>query len=509
MTEPDPAALLELHGLSKSFDGQVALADVDLGVRKGEIHALLGTNGSGKSTLIKVLAGYHPPDPGARAVLGGQELRLGAPPGPGVPLRFIHQDLALVDDLSVADNMGLVSDGERRWWLSPTARRRRTATVLADLGIDLDPDTLVGELSRAEQTMLAIARAVGSGLGSGALLVLDEPTAALPAPEVRLLFDLLRSLRSRGVGIIFVTHRLPEVLELADRVTVLRDGRRVVTRPVEGLDHEALVELLLGRVLPPHQGNIASTDGGPVVLELRGLHGRTVHDVSLAVRAGQIVGVTGLVGSGYDELLGLAFGGTRARAGSTHVDGVAVTPLTAARSIRHGIGYAPADRKHLSTLPDWSLRENLTLPALRSRGPARWLSPRTERVDARRHLTDAGVVPALPEKMIRLLSGGNQQKVVVARWLRAGARALLLDEPTNGIDTGAKRALYDVLRAIADEGTAVLLTSQDPEELCAICDVVVVLVEGRVHSVLHGSSITEGGILAASLSTHESRGRAS
>ncbi|MEZ5075908.1 MAG: sugar ABC transporter ATP-binding protein [Solirubrobacterales bacterium] len=489
---------LSLKDVSKVFQGQRALDGVDLELRRGEVHALLGPNGSGKSTLIKILAGYHRPEPGAGAWMHGAPFELGDPAG-APDAHFIHQDLGLVGDLSVVDNLAFDGGYRGRWWLSGRHERTRAAALLAEYGIDVDVEEPVGALPRAQQTMVAIARALSRGVGAGALLVLDEPTVALPAHQVRQLFEVVRQVRDAGGTVLWVTHRLGEVFDLAQRVTVLRDGRRVTTVPTSELDHDQLVELIIGRPLEAFYPEPPPVGTAPPALEVRELGGGTVADVSLTVREGEIVGATGLVGSGHEDLLHLIFGGQKPRRGGVWLGGEALGRPDPARAIGAGLAFAPADRKRLGAILDWTLRENLTLPDIHGNGPARWLSAGSERADAREWLQRGQVVPADPEKVFSALSGGNQQKLMLARWLRCGARAFLLEEPTNGVDMGSKHAIYEALAAAAREGAAVLMSSQDPEELCAVCDRVLVLRDGLVGAELDRSALTEDRLVAETL----------
>ncbi|MBS1888547.1 MAG: sugar ABC transporter ATP-binding protein [Actinobacteria bacterium] len=497
-TAPSATVSLSLEGVSKVFQGQRALDDVDLELRRGEIHALLGPNGSGKSTLIKILAGYHRPEPGWSASMHGRPFELGAPAGaPGA--HFIHQDLGLVGDLDVVDNLALDGGYEGSWWLSGRRERRRARAALDAFGIDVAVEEPINGLPRAQQTMIAIARALSAGVGEGALLVLDEPTVALSAAQVRRLFEVVRQVRDAGGTVLWVTHRLGEVFALAERVTVLRDGRRVATVPTGELDHDRLVELIVGRPLDAFYPEPPPVGDAPIALEVRELGGGTVADVSLDVRAGEIVGVTGLVGSGHEDLLHLIFGADRPRRGAVWVDGAPVGRGGPARSIAAGLAFAPADRKRLSAILDWTLAENLTLPAIPSSGPAHWIGARRERAETLAWLERAEVVPPEPEKLFSALSGGNQQKLVLARWLRRRARVFLLEEPTNGVDMGSKQAIYEALSDAAREGAAVLMTSQDPEELCAVCDRVFVLRDGRVGVELERARLSEDRIVAETL----------
>jgi ribose transport system ATP-binding protein len=343
--------------------------------------------------------------------------------------------------------------------------------------------------------MLAIIRALNSGLGDDGILVLDEPTAALPGQEVHQLFDLVRAVRDRGVTVLYVTHRLTEVFELCDRVTVLRDGRNVATRETAELDHDGLVELIVGRPLEAFYPPPPPTRED-VVLEVEGLCGETVDDVSLRIHEGEIVGVTGLVGSGSEHLLGLIFGGESPDHGEVRLHGEPIQTGRPSASVARGIAFASADRKRLGGMLDWTLRENVTLPRIGSRGALRWLGTRAEQKDAGPWLDRLDVVPPDPERSFFSLSGGNQQKVVLARWLRCQAQVLLLDEPTNGIDMGSKHSIYETLATVAADGAAVLLSSSDAEELCAICDRVLVMRDGRVAAQIERDGLSVETLLA-------------
>jgi ribose transport system ATP-binding protein len=489
---------LELRNVSKLFAGQRALDAVDLTVHAGETHALVGANGSGKSTLIKILAGFHEPEPGAEIAVNGRPLAPGSSAtSHAAGLRFIHQDLGLIGSLSIAENLELGGEYPGRLWLSDSAERAAAARVLDAYGIEADPAALLESLRPTQQTLLAIARAVDSGLGAAGVLVLDEPTASLPPEEVQHLHALLARLKSRGVTIVYVTHRLTEVFEIAERVTVLRDGRRVTTRPVAELDHDGLVELILGVRLEPIEAGAGRVRDG-VVLEVSGLAGGGVRSVSFDAGAGEVVGITGLTGSGYEDVLGLVFGARAPMAGRVVVGGKELERPAPRESIAAGLAFAPAERRRYGAMLDWTLRENLTLPRISGSGPLRWLSDRDEAREARGWLERLAVEPADPEQRFMALSGGNQQRLVLARWLRCGARALLLDEPTLGVDAGAKRAIYGELRAAAEAGAAVVVSSSDTEELWELCDRVLVMGAGTIESELTGAS-TPDEIFAATL----------
>ncbi len=483
MSDGDGPVALQLRGVAKRFQGQWALRGVDLDLRAGEVHALLGQNGSGKSTLIKILAGYHQPEPGATALRRGERFALGsAQEAQASGIRFIHQDLALVDDLDVCDNFALGERYQGRWWLSDRRERAAVRGAFEKYGIDIDVSRPVRALSPAQKALTAIVRALYHAEESTSVLVLDEPTATLPSTESEKLFELVRAVRDRGGAVLYVTHRLPEVFALADRVTVLRDGERVGQCEIADTDEAGLVEMIVGRPLE----TLYTTPPPPrddVLLSLSGVSGTVVRDLSLDVHAGEIVGVTGLLGSGTDELVHLAFGANRRRAGTVTLAGADIgrTPYDA---IAAGVAFAPADRKRLGGIAEWTLTENVTLPRIQSRGIVRWLSYPSERRNVAGWLRRFDVSPADPLRTFSSLSGGNQQKTVLARWLRCGARAFLLEEPTQGVDIGAKASIYAALAEVAKDGAALLVISSDVEELVSICDRVAVLRNGRIAAVL-------------------------
>lgn len=481
---------LELGPLSKTFGSQTVLHDVSLSLDAGEVHALLGQNGSGKSTLIKVLAGYHRPDSNCVAKVFDTTFELGEPRAvrkSGV--RIVHQDLGLVDDLDLIDNLALGQHYHSRRWLSESAECRAARQLLDKLGIEIDPRTLIRDLSPADRTMVAVARAMRDGVDEARLLVLDEVTAALTEKEAATVFRRVRRLREHGGTVLYVTHRLEEVFAIADRVTVLRDGRNVATVATSSLDHPSLVELIVGRPVedlypPPPKPRTA------VVLNVRSLTGPVTRDVSLQVHRGEVVGVAGVTGSGREELPHLLFGSTTATSGTVELEGDLLTDRSPADSIAAGIALIPADRKRLGSTPDMTLQENLTLPRIPYRRFARWLSIRSERTETYDWLCKFEVTPLRPSAKMSELSGGNQQKVVLARWFRTKPKVLVLDEPTQGVDVGAKATIYTTLASSAQSGLSVLAFSSDLEELAAICDRVLVMRNGRIATQLTGEQIT-------------------
>jgi ribose transport system ATP-binding protein len=453
----DEEVVLRVAGISKSFPGTQALRAVDLEVCRGEIHALAGANGSGKSTLVKILAGVLTPDAG--------EVHAAA------DIHVVHQDPAVFPDLSVADNLALGRGYEtdvtqRIRWRSV---RKRTAEVLKRFEIDARPDALVETLPLSKRAMVAIARALQDQEGQGrGVLVLDEPTAALPEPEVGLLLDALRRYASAGQSMLFVSHDLDEVLGLADRITVLRDGRVVTTTERSKLDHPQLVELITGQRDSAAFVSQVAEGHGEVALEVQGLTDAILHDVSFRVAGGEIVGIAGLVGSGAAEILQCIFGARTPSAGTVTTAGE--------------VGYVPGERA-AAAFPELSIRENLSIAQV-GRYWRGFMDARHERRDARSAMQRFAIRAASDSQPMSSASGGNQQKVVLARWLQRNPRVILLEEPTQGVDVGARAEIYRLIRESADAGAAVVIVSVDFEELEGICDRALVVNDGRIVAEL-------------------------
>jgi ribose transport system ATP-binding protein len=479
--------------MSKTFPGQVALVDVDIEIHEGEIHALVGQNGSGKSTLVKILAGYHRPDPGATVSVRGQAFALGsAASARAAGIRFVHQDLGLIEALSVAENFHLTLDTGRAFSRVARKSERQVARqALANLGYDISPEVIVGQLADSERTAVAVARALHDLPARTGMLVLDEATASLPGPEVERLFMALRRVAASGVAILFISHYLDEVLRLADRVTVLRDGRRIATTAVGELSHDRLVELLLGRQLLADLGTelgSAAAVADPVLV-VRGVNGTIVVDLDLDIHPGEIVGVAGLTGSGREEVAGL-LAGRLPRHGSVRVDGCEVRPLDPTSAVRLGMCLVPADRKAHALMPTADVRENTTLVDVSAFWSKGVLRRQPEVAEVRRWITELDIRPNQPDAVVATLSGGNQQKVVMARWLRIEPRVLVLDEPTQGVDVGSKADIHRLVDRAAADGAAVVVCSTDSAELARLASRVLVLQRGRVAGELKGSDIT-------------------
>jgi len=508
ITPSGETPLLRVTGLSKTFVGTKALEDLSLEVRSGEVLAVVGQNGSGKSTLVKMLAGIHQPDPGGAIEVRGDDGKL-VPlhDDQGQRLHFIHQDLGLLPTLSTTDNLDLGRRLGARWIL-PSRRREehaRAEVLVARFGALIDVRAPVARLSPAEKAIVAIARAMDGWRRPDNVLVLDEPTTAFHAEEVFRLFEAVRRVARAGAGIIFISHRLDEVRAIADRVLALRDGKKVAEARADNFDENSLVQAIVGSaVAETHHSRAAAP--GEIVLSVEGLEGRRLHRATLMVRTGEIVGVTGVLGSGREELAGLIFGAERRTSGTVTVGGVPLPPADIAVAVERGVAFVPADRHRQGAVMTMNMRENLTLPDLRSvQRPLGRIDRAAERVEALRWADAVNLRPPQPHRRLATFSGGNQQKVVIAKWLRNEPRVLLLDEPTQGVDIGAKVMIYALIERAAEEGCAVLVTSSDTKELAAICHRVLVVEQGEVVGVLSGDGLTEAALVQATLSGSDSR----
>ncbi len=482
MTTP----VLEVRGVGKSFGAVHALRGVDFAVRAGEVHGLMGENGAGKSTLIKVLTGFHRPDSGA-VLLDGREVRPGSPrEAQALGIAAVYQEINLIPERSVAENVFLGREPRRGLLVDRRRMADETARILARYGLAIEPGARLRSLGLGLQQMVSIARTVSLG---ARVVVMDEPSSALNGAEVEVLFSVVGALRAEGVGVVFVSHRLSECYRLCDRLTVLRDGRSVCSATPAELPREALVAAMLGReVVPAGAAAPAAAHeapGGAPRLAVRHLRWRNrVRDVSLAVGAGEIVGLAGLLGSGRTETMKATFGAERRGGGEVELAGEALPasgPASGpAGSLARGLGFLSEDRRSEGIFPGLSVRENLTAGVLPQLSRFGVISRRRQDALVARHVADLGIRTAGPGQAIAKLSGGNQQKVLLARCLCGEPKAAMLDDPTRGIDVGAKAEVHRAIRAMAEDGLGVLVTSSEVEELLELADRLVVLAEGEV-----------------------------
>jgi simple sugar transport system ATP-binding protein len=489
------APLLVANGISKRFGGVAALQDVSFDVRPGEVHTLAGENGSGKSTLIKIISGVHPPDSGTivfehqtfTSLTPRQAIQLG--------IEVIFQDFALFPNLTAAENIAISTHvAEHRKIVRDADSRRIAKEVVSRIGIRLDLDAAVEHLSVADRQLTAICRALAQ---EARIIFMDEPTTALTRREVHALFRVVESLKERGVALVFVSHKLEEVMQISERITVLRNGAVVASGDVKEFDRAALVRAMTGKPVtdtPPSDS--VRGDAAPM-LEVDGLTlaGRFA-DVSFTVRPGEVVGVTGLLGSGRTEIAESLFGITPADSGTVRVEGKPVRIRRVRDAVRAGIGYVPADRLTQGVFLDQSIARNIVAGSVdRLVGTLNLLKTRAAAAVVSRAAKELRIVMSSPEAPVRSLSGGNQQRVVLAKWLTRNPRILILNSPTVGVDVGSKHEILDMLRDKAGEGVALLVISDDVPELVAVCHRVLVVREGRIVDVLEGERLVEDEIV--------------
>jgi rhamnose transport system ATP-binding protein len=490
--------LLKLTGIAKSFSGVHALKGVSFDLRAGEVHALVGENGAGKSTLIKVITGAHAPDEGTLEVLGRPVLDNDPVRARELGIAAIYQQPALFPDLSVAENIALGLEPGGAWRRIRWGERRRRARRLLDrIGARIDPETEVRRLTMPEQQLVEIARALGA---DARVVIMDEPTASLSDTEVEHLFRVIRELKRDGVGVVYISHRLEELPEVADRVTALRDGVLVGTRPMAEVTRAELIRMMVGRDLSAVFPKV-EVEPGDVVLELRGVGCRAagVRDVSFAVRAGEIFGLAGLVGAGRTELARVLFGLTPADSGEIVLNGTLVTLDSPRRAVDLGIAYVPEDRRRHGVVLDMSVAANTTLAALRDVCRHGLIDRGVERSVAAGLVDRLAVKTASLEAAVGTLSGGNQQKVALARWLATRPSVVILDEPTQGVDVGAKAEIHRLMGELAGRGLAVVMISSELPEVLGMSDRIGVMHGGTLAGILPRAGATQEGLMELAL----------
>jgi len=481
---------LHIHSLSKTFPGQVALNDAALDIEEGEVHALVGQNGSGKSTLIKILAGFHQPDANYVVTMRGHDFEMGsAHAAHAAGIRFVHQDLGLVEAVSTVENLALgfgyeTTFGKRIKWKS---EEKRAKEALLELGFDINVRAPVATLGAAARTAVAIARALQDSKEGISILVLDEPTASLPGADVDTLFEAVRRLTKRGISVIFVSHHLEEVFEITDRVTVLRDGKVVGTRATKDLTMDSLIEMIVGHGVSSVAAERHVDQTSAPRLVVKNIFGPGINGVSFDVQSGEVVGIVGLTGSGRDTMVGV-LAGALPRQGEVFVDGTELEAGDPRASLTKGLSFVPVDRLRNGILALMSVRNNITISDVERNTSGVRLSHKAEKAEAEEWVKRLSIVTAGTEVPIATLSGGNQQKVMMARSFRLNPKVLLLDEPTQGVDIGAKEEIHAFVDQAAASGTAVVVCSTDSSELARLCDRVVVMYRGQISTTLTRTS---------------------
>ena len=492
MTSP----LIEIRNLSKAFAGVRALDKARFELMPGEVHALMGENGAGKSTLMKVLSGIYPRDDG-EVLVSGQPADIGSPrAAQALGIGIVHQELNLMNHLSAAQNIFIGREPRHRLGLvlDEDALNAQARAIFERLNLQLDPRTLVGELTVAKQQMVEIAKALSF---QSRVLIMDEPTAALNNEEVADLFRIIRQLRAEGVGIVYISHKMDELQQIADRVTVMRDGQTIATVPMASTSVDSIIGMMVGRQLEALEKHVPDTTGNEVVLQVRGLCRKAaIVDVGFELRRGEILGFAGLMGAGRTEVARAIFGADPIDAGEIHVRGQRVTIRSPQQAVALGIGYLSEDRKHFGLATGLDVETNIALSSMRSfaRGGI-VLDQAALRSTAQAYVRQLGIKTPSVQQQVRLLSGGNQQKIVIAKWLLRDCDILFFDEPTRGIDVGAKAEIYKLLNALAEQGKAIVVISSELPEVLRLSHRVLVMCEGRITGELSAADATQERIM--------------
>ena len=495
-TAASTATLVDMQGISKGFAGVQALQACQFQLRSGEVHALMGENGAGKSTLMKVLAGVYTPDSG-QILLDGRAVQLPTPrAAQDLGIRIIHQELNLMNHLSAAQNIfiGREPRGRLGLLLDEAALNAQTQRLFDRMNLALDPRSPVGELTVARQQMVEIAKALSF---DSRVLIMDEPTAALNNAEIGELFRLIRQLKAQGVGIVYISHKMDELKQISDRVTVMRDSQYINTVPTASTPMAEIITMMVGRSLQAGEPPQPRSGDAPVVLQVRGLNrGKSIRDVSFSLKRGEILGLAGLMGAGRTEVARAVFGADPIDSGEVQVHGQPVRIRSPQDAVRLGIGYLSEDRKHFGLATGLDVQTNIVLSSLnRFAGAGGWLRDGAMRSTAQGYVQQLAIKTPSVDQLVRLLSGGNQQKIVIAKWLLRDCDILFFDEPTRGIDIGAKSEIYRLLNTLAEQGKAIVMISSELPEVLRMSHRILVMCEGRITGELSAAQATQEAIM--------------
>ena len=489
--------ILELHNISKSFPGVKALDDINLKIKKGEVHALVGENGAGKTTLIRVVSGIYKPDTGT-VIYNGKEL-INPTPHECIEkgISSVHQDFRMVDTLTVAENIFLGKPlmkrsiiGKNVDWLK---MRKEAIKAVNSMGVEVDPNATIGELSVAKKQVVEICKALQRNL---TLLILDEPSAALTETEVEIMFGLIKKMQEKGITVIYISHRIEEVFKIADRVTVLRDGKTIITDDVNNLDRASLIKHMTGRqivdIYPPK-----SKTTGDIILEVKHLNSKAhkLSDISFTARKGEVLGITGLVGAGRTELVRAVFGADNYDSGEIFIKGNKMEAGNIVRRIGLNVGLVPEERKVEGYIPDFTVSNNITLVGINKIIKNTFLNKKLEDNAANEYINLLRIMTPGTNTIITSLSGGNQQKCIISKWLYIDSDLLIFDEPTRGIDVGSKQEIYKIIASLAEQGKAIIIVSSELPEVLGICNRILVMCEGRITAELDGDKADQEMIL--------------
>lgn len=485
--------ILQLNHITKLYPGVTALDDVSISFKRGEIHALLGENGAGKSTLIKTITGAIVPTSGEIIYKGETYTHFTPTQTLGLGIAAIYQELNLIPSLTVAENIFFGCELQKGVFLDRKEMNRRTAEILDDFGIHIDPDVVVGKLGVAQQQIIEIAKSMSKNLE---LIIMDEPTATLTNAEIKIFFQLIRRLREKNITVVFISHHLPELFEICDCVTIMRDGKYITTKRIEEATRQELVALMVGRELGEHFPERTKPIGVEPILEVRNLTNAQVRNISFQLYPGEILGVGGLVGAGRTEMVRAIFGADPKDDGSVILRGMPVQIRRPSDAISLGIGLIPEDRKAQGVILGESVKENIVFPSLKKISVAGWVRRSAERKISKALCDSLRVKTPSLEQKVKNLSGGNQQKVVLAKWLAVDSDVLIFDEPTRGIDVGAKQEIYGLMRELASAGKGILVISSEMPELLGMSDRVLVLCDGAIAGELDREQATQERVIA-------------